>query len=96
MTYTESQKALISSMLETRIAPRTKSESLRNQLVAAHARMYADALTESDLILIGSALELLVTDTPETGSKEEWTDLIQALMTTRRMTADASERHAGE
>ena len=89
MNYTDEQKALISSLLETKIAPRTKSPSLRQSLAGANARMYADALTESDLLLIGSALELLVTTTPETGSKEEWTALIQALMTTRSMQPQA-------
>ena len=91
MKYTEAQKALISAMLETRIAPRTKSPSLRAQLVTALDHMAADALTESDLILLSSAVELLVTATPETGSKEEWTDLIEILMTTRRMLADITE-----
>ncbi len=91
MTYTDEQKALISSLLETKIAPRTKSPSLRHSLAGANARMYADALTESDLLLIGSALELLVTNTPESGSKEEWTALIEALMTTRAMQPQAAE-----
>ena len=91
MTYTDPQKALISAMLETRIAPRTKSPSLRAQLITAHDHMYAGTLTESDLILLGSALELLVTSTPESGSKEEWTDLVEALLTTRRMLAEQTE-----
>ena len=91
MTYTETQKALLSALLETRIAPRTKSPSLRAQLIRAHENISAGALTESDLILINSALELLVTATPEAGSKEEWTDLVELLMTTRRLLADTAE-----
>lgn len=89
MTYTEDQKALISSLLGTKIAPRTKSPSLRQSLVAANERMHAGSLTESDLLLIGSALELLVTMTPENGSKEEWTALVEALTVTRGMLAQA-------
>jgi len=87
MTYSEDQKALISSLLGTKIAPRTKSPSLRQSLLAANERMYAGTLTESDLLLIGSALELLVTGTPESGSKEEWTALVEALTVTRGMLA---------
>jgi len=42
--------------------------------------MYSDALTESDLILINSALELLTPATPEDSNKEEYRDLIEALI----------------
>lgn len=85
MNYTESQKNLISSLLGTKIAPRTKSPSLRRSLEAANERMYGDALTESDLILLGSALELLVAPAPKDESKEEYRELVEALMVTRGM-----------
>ena len=83
MTYTDSQRNLISSLLGTRILPRTKSASLKDALIAAHARMYDDTLTTSDLLLIDSALELLVAPTPEGENKEEYRELIEALMVTR-------------
>ena len=85
MTYTENQKNLISSLLGTRVLPRTKSPSLKDSLIAAHARMYSDTLTESDLLLIDSALELLIAPTPEEENKEEYRELIEALMVTRSL-----------
>ncbi len=85
MSYTEDQKDLMRHLLGTRIAPHTKSPSLRMTLLKAIERMYDDTLTESDLILLNSALELVVTDTPEDGSKESWTELVQLLVTTRHM-----------
>ncbi len=85
MSYTENQKDLMHHLLGTRIAPHTKSPSLRMTLLKAIERMYDDTLTESDLILLNSALELVVTDTPEDGSKESWTELVQLLVTTRHM-----------
>lgn len=91
MTYTENQKNLISSLLGTRILPRTKSPSLKDSLIAAHARMYSDALTESDLLLIDSALELLVAPTPEDENKEEYRELIEALMVTRGILRERTE-----
>ena len=91
MNYTESQKNLISSLLGTKIAPRTKSASLRRSLEAANERMYGDALTASDLILLSSALELLVAPTPEDESKEEYRDLVEALVVTRGMLREREE-----
>ena len=89
MSYTDSQKNLISALIGTKIVPRTKSESLRRSLFAAHERMYGDCMTESDLLLINSALELLVAPAPESGSKEEYRELIEALAATREMLKDA-------
>ncbi len=88
MTYTPAQKDLISALIGTKIAPRTKSPSLRQSLVEANEKMYKDALTASDLILINSALELLVAPTPVDSNKEEYRDLIEALMVTRGMLAE--------
>lgn len=95
MNYTESQKDLISSLIGTKIAPRTKSESLRQSLAAAHERMYGDALTASDLILLNSALELLIAPTPEDSSKEEYRAMIEALMVTRGMLREREAQDAG-
>lgn len=75
MSYTDNQKDLMRHLLGTRIAPHTKYPSLRMSLLKTTERMYDDALTESDLILLNSALELVVTNTPEDGSKESWTEL---------------------
>ena len=47
--------------------------------------MYDDALSESDLILLNSALELVVTDTLEDGSKEARTELAEQQITARHM-----------
>jgi len=91
MNYTEGQKNLISSLLGTKIAPRTKSPSLRRSLEAANERMYGDALTSSDLILLSSALELLIAPTPEDSSKEEYRELVEALMVTRGMLREREE-----
>ena len=51
--------------------------------------MYDDALTESDLILLNSALELIVTDAPDNESKESWTELVELLIATRHMLNEA-------
>lgn len=85
MTYTEEQKNLISALIGTKIAPRTKSASLRQSLIVANEHLYSGALDESDLLLINSALELLVSPTPENSSKEEYRAMIEALMVTRGM-----------
>lgn len=85
MNYTDNQKDLMRHLLGTRIAPYTKSPSLRMTLLKAIERMYDDTLTESDLILLNSALELVVTNTPENGSKESWTELVELLIATRHM-----------
>lgn len=85
MNYSENQKDLMRHLLGTRIAPHTKSPSLRMTLLKAIERMYDDTLTESDLILLNSALELVVTNTPEDGSKESWTELVELLIATRHM-----------
>lgn len=85
MNYTEDQKDLIYHLLGTRIAPRTKSPSLRMSMLKISERMYDDALTESDLLLLNSALELIVTNTPENESKESWTELVELLVVTRGM-----------
>lgn len=85
MNYTKDQKDLMRQLLGTQIAPHTKSPSLRLTLLKAIERMYDDLLTESDLILLNSALELIVTETPEDGSKESWTELVELLVTTRHM-----------
>ena len=89
MKYTENQKHLMRHLLGTRIAPRTKSPSLRMTLLKAIERMYDDALTESDLILLNSALELIVTDAPDNESKESWTELVELLIATRHMLNEA-------
>lgn len=89
MNYTDNQKDLIRHLLGTRIAPHTKSPSLRMTLLKAIENMYDDALSESDLILLSSALELIVTDTPEDESKESWTELVELLITTRHMLNEA-------
>ena len=89
MHYTENQKDLMRHLLGTRIAPYTKSPSLRMSLLKTTEHMYDDALTESDLILLNSALELIVTNTPEDGSKEAWTELVELLITTRHMLNEA-------
>ena len=88
MTYSTEQKDLISALISTKIAPRTKSPSLRQSLVEANGGMYKDTLTASDLILINSALELPVAPTPVDSSKEEYRNLIEALMVTRGMLAE--------
>ena len=95
MNYTESQKNLISSLIGTKIAPRTKSESLRQSLAAAHERMYGDTLTASDLILLGSALELLVAPTPEDSSQEEYREMVEALVVTRGMLREREAQDSG-
>ena len=89
MSYTKDQKDLMRHLLGTWIAPHTKSPSLRMTLLKATERMYDDALTESDLILLNSALELVVTNTPEDGSKESWTELVELLIATRLMLNEA-------
>ena len=91
MKYTNAQKNIISALLQTRIAPRTKSASLRQALLVAHEHMYNDALTESDLILINSALELLTPEKPEDSSKEEYRDLIETLLVTRSMMRESEK-----
>ena len=91
MTYTAEQKDLISALIGTKIAPRTSSTSLRRAFLAAHERMYRDALTGSDLILINSALELITPEKPEDSSKEEYRDMIEALMATRSMLKEAEK-----
>jgi hypothetical protein len=53
--------------------------------------MYGDALTSSDLILLSSALELLIAPTPEDSSKEEYRELVEALMVTRGMLREREE-----
>ena len=83
MHYTKDQKDLIYHLLGTRIASRTKSPSLRMSMLKAAERMYDDVLTESDLILLNSALELIVMNTPENESKESWTELVELLVVTR-------------
>ena len=83
---TPNQKSTLASLLATRILPRTKSPSLQAQIITANEHLQADALTETDIILLGSAMELLVTSTPENGSKEEWTELVELLIATRRLT----------
>lgn len=85
MNYTKDQKDLMYHLLGTQIAPRTKSPSLRMSMLKAAERMYDDTLTESDLILLSSALELIVTNTPENESKESWTALVELLIVTRAM-----------
>ena len=67
---TENQKALTSSLLTTRILPRTKSPSLQAQILTANDHLQTDALTETDIILLSSAIELLVSTTPQNESKE--------------------------
>ena len=83
---TEAQKALTSSLLLTRILPRTKSESLQEQIFAADEHLQAGALTETDIILLNSAIELLVSSTPQNDSKEEWTELVDLLISIRKLT----------
>ena len=90
MNYSHDQKALISSLLGTRIAPRTHSESLRQSLCSIQERMYADLLTESDLILLNSALELLLPDNPQDENKEEYRELVELFVVTRKMLASIS------
>ena len=82
---TSSQKDMIASLLATRILPRTKSPSLQEQIITAAEHLRADTLTETDVILLNSAVELLVTSTPENGSKEEWTELVELLIATRKL-----------
>ena len=89
MSYTTAQKNLISSLIGTKILPRTRSASLKDSLVAAHARMYDDDLTASDLLFLSSALELLITPTPADENKESYREMIEALMVTRAMLTDA-------
>ena len=93
MNYTKDQKDLIYHLLGTRIAPHTKSPSLRMSILKVSERMYDDALTESDLILLNSALELIVTNSPEDENKESWTELVELLVATRHMMHNASTQH---
>ena len=83
---TEAQKSLTASLLLTRILPRTKSESLQEQIFAANEHLQAGALTETDIILLNSAIELLVSSTPQNDSKEEWTELVDLLISIRKLT----------
>mgnify|MGYP007069890277 FL=1 len=83
---TEAQKALTSSLLLTRILPRTKSKSLQEQIVVANEHLQEGALTETDIILLSSAIELLVSSTPQNDSKEEWTQLVELLIALRKLT----------
>ena len=83
---TEAQKALTSSLLLTRILPRTKSESLQEQIVVANEHLQEGVLTETDIILLRSAIELLVSTTPQNESKEEWTELVELLISIRKLT----------
>ncbi len=96
MNYTKDQKELLYYLLGTRIAPHTKSPSLRMSLLKASEHMFDDTLSESDLILLNSALELIVTNTPEDGSKESWTELIELLVVTRHMLNAASTQQNTE
>ena len=89
MNYSYDQKALITALIETRIAPRTRSKSLRQSLISVQARMYADKLTESDLILLNSALELLLPDNPQDENKEQYRELVELFVATRQMLAAA-------
>ena len=43
-------------------------------------------LTETDIILLSSAIELLVSTTPQNESKEEWTELVELLISIRKLT----------
>ncbi len=91
MTYTNSQKNLISALIGTKITPRTKSASLRQSLMLVNEHLYSGELTVSDLILLNSALELLVPDAPEDENKEEYRELIEALMVTRGILREKEE-----
>ena len=82
---TADQKALTASLLLTRILPQTKSESLQEQIIAANDHLQNDALTETDIILLNSAIELLVSTTPQNDSKEEWTELVELLISIRKL-----------
>ena len=88
---TENQKALTASLLLTRILPRTKSTSLQAQIITANDHLQGDALTETDIILLNSALELLVTTTPQNESKEEWTELVELLISLRSLMPQLAE-----
>ena len=90
MNYSNDQKALISSLLATKIAPRTQSDSLRRSLLTVQERMNQNSLTESDLILLTSALEILLPDSPQDENKEEYRELVELFVTTRQMLADAA------
>ena len=94
MQYTAEQKALISAMIGAKIAPRTRSASLRQALVEANENMYADKLTESDLLLINSALELLLPSSPTDENKEEYRELVEAFVVTRKLLAEIGESGA--
>mgnify|MGYP006872976650 CR=1 FL=1 len=83
---TDTQKALTASLLLTRILPRTKSDSLQEQIVVANEHLQEGALTETDIILLSSAIELLVSSTPQNDSKEEWTQLVELLIALRKLT----------
>lgn len=90
MDFTPDQKTLISMLIGTKIAPRTRSESLRRSLMAANENMHAGALTESDLILISSALELLLPQSPVDENKEEYRELVEVYVSARRLLSSAS------
>lgn len=90
MQYTPEQKSLISAMIGTKIAPRTKSDSLRQSLLLANAHMYEDTLSETDLVLINSALELLLPESPMDENKEEYRELLEAFVVSRKMLAEIS------
>lgn len=78
-----SQKHLITHLVTTRILPRTRSDSLQEQVVTALEHLADDKLTAGDAILLESAMELVVSETPENENKEGWRDLVEALLTLR-------------
>ena len=91
MDFTPDQKSLISTLIGTKIAPRTRSESLRRSMITANDNMHSGKLTESDLILINSALELLLPQSPVDENKEEYRELVEVYVAARTILASFPE-----
>ena len=85
MRYTEEQKALIGGVISVQVLGRHLSDSLRQLLSEVYAHLQANQLTDRDLRVIESALELVTPRQCSDGTMEEYRDLIGTLMVTRRM-----------
>ena len=85
MSYTEEQKTLIGGVISVQVLGRHLSDSLRQLLSEVYAHLQTNQLSDRDLRVIASALELVTPQHCSDCAMEEYRDLIGALMVTRRM-----------
>ena len=84
---TSTQTEHLSQLVISDILPRTKSPALQEQVLQALEHLRANAADGGDLLLLSSALELLVTDTPTEESKEAWAERVELLVALRAMSS---------